>query len=490
MNKLNRIVVCGNGLAANLTALALQQTLSEKIIIELIRVGNQNSTDIFYGSITAPNIYDFHLNLNVSEPELLLNTNTSFCYGNQYLKWGMSDRSWLQCFHLYLGAEEGVDFHQYISRQGISEQKQANLEHYLINAQAGLAGKFAHPPAGNDQHPLSRAEYGYQFNPKEWSDIYASMLDENRINIIDSDIEDIQIDKGEITSLKLTNGALIQASLFIDCTGPNAQLLSQLGSKPGEGRKLRAVKGFQPAVQMGPAFRRIKSFPYGWQSETHLRNGAERLTIYTDKNKAAAIKNHGLPVIEQCRVKTGHREHAWLGNCVTIGHAANVIEPLTPAPNMMLINDILRLLELLPHTTSMSEEAEEYNRRFKQDAENIDLFLGALFSFDDKLKDSYWSDTAYITKSDKLKRKLNQFEYRGRIAMYDLEPFNEQDWTILHFGMARTPQIYDVLVDQIASSDMTVKLNKMREVLQQVASQMPPHALYMEKLLQYLKKKH
>ena len=38
---------------------------------------------------------------------------------------------------------------------------------------------------------------------------------------------------------------------------------------------------------------------------------------------------------------------------------------------------------------------------------------------------------------DKLKRKITQFESRGVILQYDLEPFNNEDWTQIHLGMGR-----------------------------------------------------
>ena len=483
-----KIVICGNGLAANLTALALQENLSTNIQIELLRTGSQRNTDIFYGSTTAPDIYQFHLSLNVSEPDILLNTNSAFSFGSYFKNWGMTTQSWLQCFHLPFAVEKGVGLHHFITRQA-----KGDLQKYLINAQAALQGKFAHPPE-EQQHPLSRAEYGYQFNPKEWSKYYATKLDSRRINIRSGEIEKVRVENEIITEIKLTNAEAIQATLFIDCSGPDAQLLTSLGIKQNSQRQLTALSSLKPS-SLGSAYREINAFEFGWQAETPLRNGIERLTVSESSAQQQALECHQLEVSDICKVTLGQRTKAWAGNCVAIGQAANVIEPLTPAPSMMLTRDIQRLLELLPLSCEMSSEAREYNRRFKQDAEHTELFHSALFEFENSPNTAYWQNAKVATISnnqmrDKLQRKLKQFKHRGMLANFDLEPFNEQDWTILHFGMGRTPVTYDCLADQVSQLAMSEKLSKMQGIINQVVSKMPAHALYMENLFRFLKKSH
>ena len=92
-------------------------------------------------------------------------------------------------------------------------------------------------------------------------------------------------------------------------------------------------------------------------------------------------------------------------------------------------------------------------------------------------------------QSEKLSRKLTQYHHRGILVKYDLEPFNEQDWLILHSGMQRRPQTYDIVADQVPRAEMANQLNGMGNVIQQVVSQMPPHGIYLEKLMAYLSQK-
>ncbi|MFS1701367.1 tryptophan 7-halogenase [Alteromonas sp. AMM-1] len=495
MSGIKHIVIAGNGLAANMTALALQQQLPPDITLTLVSSAKHADLDFLYGSTSVPDMYAFNLTLNVSEPDLLFNTNSTFCWGNYFDRWAMTSCSWLQGFHLPFPAMRGVGLHHFVTRHGETE-----LATYLINAQADKTGKFAHPPEDN-RHPLSRAEYGYQFDASALSALYASKLS-SKVTVINASISEVVTDTGDIsiTGLQLTNGQRIEADLYIDCTGPDARLYSALAqnnqapkSRVENARTLFAIHSTRQRGEALPTHRYIRACEFGWQADTYLRDSIQRLTVCSPEQKSQAIDAHGAQASIAMAFSAGHRQQAWTGNCVAIGQAASVIEPLTPAPLMMLMRDIQRLLELIPITNNMSVEATEYNRRFIADVEHTELFQGALFALEhlpDSLPEhTYWQQAAQFVQIEKLTRKLTQYNHRGILVSYDLEPFNEQEWLMLHSGMQRRPQTYDIVADQVPRAEMANQLNGMGNVIQQVVSQMPPHAIYLEKLMAYLSQK-
>ncbi|BBO29613.1 tryptophan halogenase [Alteromonas sp. I4] len=495
MSGIKHIVIAGDGLAANMTALALQQQLPPDINLTLISSAKYADLDCLYGSTSAPDMYAFNLMLNLSEPDLLFNTNSTFCWGNYFDHWAMTSCSWLQGFHLPFPAMRGVGLHHFVTRHGETE-----LAPYLINAQADQTGKFAHPPEDN-RHPLSRAEYGYQIDASALSALYASKLS-SKVTVINTSIADVVTDPAadstgniNITGLQLDNGQRIEADLYIDCTGPDAMLYSALeqNSLVKNARPLFAIHSTLQRGEALPTHRHVRAHEFGWQADTYLRDSIQRLTVCAPEQKSQAIDAHGAKASIAMAFSAGHRQQAWTGNCVAMGQAANVLEPLTPAPMMMLIRDIQRLLELIPVTSRMSAEATEYNRRFIADVEHSGLFQGALFVLkhlpDSLPAHTYWQHATQCVQGEKLTRKLTQYHHRGILVNYDLEPFNEQDWLILHSGMQRRPQTYDIVADQVPPAEMANQLNGMGNVIQQVVSQMPPHAIYLEKLMAYLSQK-
>jgi hypothetical protein len=62
---------------------------------------------------------------------------------------------------------------------------------------------------------------------------------------VTADVADIACHEGGISTLHLSDGQALEADLFVDCTGPDARLLSRLGveATPGGGCEQRGVTG-------------------------------------------------------------------------------------------------------------------------------------------------------------------------------------------------------------------------------------------------------
>lgn len=486
-----KILVYGEGLAAYQTLVALTEQLASDIDIIFLKGTCQATSDLFYGNSTSPESYHFNLSSSVSEPDLLHKTNTSFSFGTYYQNWANSPFSWMQCFHLPLSVDGSVAFQHLITRSS----RTTKLDPYLVSAVAAHNGKFAHPPADSPNNPLSRAEYGYQFSTKEWASLWRDKLDKKRVSVFDGDIDKIHIENSHIQYVKLQDGRELRANLYVDCSGPNARLLSKLDVLKNNTRQIEVLFGEYPSTPEIPPYRVVTSEHFGWQSNIYLQDRVERLTVFANSEKEQAIKKHGSNISQCISLSVGHRENAWHQNCVGIGQAASVIEPLTPAPMMMLNKDIQRLLELIPVTENMEIEQDEFNRRFHNDNSHVELFRGALLTRYDLPKGSYWHDSvnAFNFSSvnvEKLHRKISQFENRGVMASFDLEPFNEQEWVILHCGMGRKPKHYDRLADQFTSEEIKQNLHMRKDKISQLVDKMPPHKVYIEKLLQYFKSKY
>ncbi len=472
----DHILICGTGLAGHMAAAALSSQLPESVRMTLVDCQDNSDTDLFYGSVTGPSSYDFNLSAGVSEPRLVLESDTAFSFGTCYMKW--AGRSWVQCFELPLPIPDQVSFHHYLTQQRIDD-----LEPFLISAMAARRGSFAHPPEQND-HPLSRAEYGYQFDPRSYGGLFAKAT--GRVEKIAAEISGIERDENGITAIRLSNGQVKQADLYVDCSGPKALLLSALGAAYSGVRRLRAAASRKSADVLGPPCRTVVAHDFGWQAETPLKGSTARLTVFAPEMEASALAAHSETPSQTAEVTIGRRPLAWCGNCVAVGHAAAVIEPLTHAPIMMLQRDLERLLSLIPLSGEMAVERREYNRQFDEDCTNIVLFHRALFEVPGLPDTPYWNGARSEAVPEKLKRKLELFESRGALVTYDLEPFNPEDWTILHYGIGRRPTGYDRVADKASAGKVREYLSNMRRGIENVVKAMPSHDIYVAKLTRYL----
>ena len=481
---IEHIVVCGSGLAARMTLAALSRQLPSAIRMTFVEVGDTSGTDLFYGNATGPTAYAFNRSAGLEEPKLVLESDTAFSWGTKYDHWANGKSSWIQCFHLPLPIIEGVLFHQYVVQQGIGQ-----LEPFLAAAVAARKGAFVHPPQQpkNPGHELlSRCEYGYHFDALSYADLFDTCLDRNRVHLVDATSIEVELDEAGIAAVGLPDGQRISGDLFIDCTGPDALLAGKLGSPFAGTRKLGAALSYAPSSQLGAPMRTVSPANFGWRSETPLRGRRARLTVYDPDSAEAALGEHPDGVDRKCEVTLGRRGEAWFGNCVAIGQAAYVVEPLTIAPMLLLERDIERLISLVPWSTQMPVERGEYNRQAGEDYEHAELFTRALFETDSLPETPYWQAVRAGPVSEKLARKIAMFEERGLLVSYDLEPFNTEDWTILHFGMGRRPARHDRMADRAPAERVQGFLAAMQVEIERTVATLPSHADYMTGLTRYL----
>lgn len=463
-----QIIVFGNTLAASMTVLALSKSLPQNIKLLWLKPTTSCSSDLLYGGISSPEAYQFNLQYGVTEPQLILNTDTTFSFGTRYNSWGDNNRSWMQCFHLPFSATSGVELHHFMTRH------HAELGDFLISAQAAIKGTFAHPPTDNLQSPLSRAEYGYHFDPTQWSAIFAGTIDKDRVEVISGEMASVKHNQDNIDCVRLDDGTKLQANLYIDCSGTSSRLLTSLNNDFECQRSVQLSNHIQSCDETGPARRLVTGSEHGWKAITPLRQKNHIVSLFETSEESSLADDQ----IAHQTFALGRRKNAWQGNCVGIGHAAYALEPITPAPYILLKKDIERLLELIPVSEDTQIERQEYNRRFQDDFTHAELFHRALYA---QQRNVGYGD------NEKLDRKLTQYLHRGILANYDFEPFNEQDWAILHAGLRRIPQRYDRMAEQVNFEQMQTNLDSMRAGIAHLAASMPPHHIYLEKLSMYLR---
>lgn len=468
------IAVCGGGLAGNMTARSLAQGLGEDYRLVQIISEEASPQDAFYGHATDPGAYNFLRRLGLDEPTLFLRTATAFSYGTHFRTW-LASRSWMQCHHSPFRTVAGIPLHHHLTRSG------KTLEPLLVSAQAALAGRFAHPPA-DPKIALSQAEYGYQFDPMEWTRLLDGLIAESRVTRLRAELASVETEDGQIGGLILDSGERIEADLYIDASGLSRRVALAAGGAFQAGRTVGVRGSTNPSDTLGPPCRIVDIDTDGWSVTAHLQNALHRLEIGAAEAETADGR---------FTVELGSLTEAWTGNCIAVGQAASVFEPLTPAPMMMLQRDLERLLELIPVQADMAMECREFNRRFREDVVHTTLFHDALLMSDAAPDSTYWRNAVSPdAPGPKLDRKLAQFENRGLLTGYDLEPFNEEDWVIAHLGMGRRPTQHDRQMDRVPESETAQALTGLERDIKQLVPQMPPHPVYVTKLKQYLEKKN
>ncbi|ARD45926.1 hypothetical protein A3Q33_17485 [Colwellia sp. PAMC 21821] len=405
----------------------------------------------------------------------------------------------MQAFSLPFTLQYGMGFHQVLLKH------KQNLQAYLVGAQSVLHDKFAHPPQNQPASPLSRAEYGYNFDYQNYARFLLKKIKQRKIRLIQSDFLEAKVADEHITSLRLNDGSCIESDLFIDCSGTDARLMSTLGVKKRVHSKINlSLLTNENDTQMKPC-NIVSGHGNAWQSRLYLQSSSQILQAASAVNSAdnstensakdtSAENRSSANTITSISADIGEQEQAWVGNCVAISLSAAVLEPFSNAPFRLLKLDVDRLLALIPISNNMRMEQKEYNRRFSLDVQHARLFNLALTDTRHFLQHEHSTKNQLLATdvdSDTqalLDRKLAQYLHRGLMVAYDYEPFNTEDWIILHFGMRRFPRRLDSLCDNIDNSNVKQHLLHTKNAIAAVVPKMPPCSLYTQKFLNYLKR--
>jgi tryptophan halogenase len=104
-----------------------------------------------------------------------------------------------------------------------------------------------------------------------------------------------------------------------------------------------------------------------------------------------------------------------------------------------------------------------------------------------KAQTGFWLAARAEPPHEKLVQKLTQFESRGLLAAFDLEPFTPEEWVILHHGMRRRPARYDRMADSTPEEEVRRMIGTMPREIENLVKTMPTHHDYMISLVRYLR---
>lgn len=458
-------------MAGCLMALTLRQALPRDLRISVIDSGDDHEDDVFYGTVTSPAFYDFLLSLGLSEPDLLQATQATFSLGTHYSKWGEHNLSWMQSYFVTAPSFENVGLHHVLARLG-----EDNIEPYILSSVMAEQGVFAHPPEQGDT-PLKNIEYGYHFLPGRVRSLAKRVLTARGVDFVEAKLTSVDHNSDVIMGVKLSNGETVKADIYVDAAQQGGALNTHSEWQSFRKNKLRASQNITQSGNVDGVCRRVKGHDKGWSESSPLQGE----NVNTDYQYCEANV-----VPQGPSIKLGSLSKAWTGNCVSIGLSASALEPITAAPIMLLQKDIERLLELFPIDVDMNVERSEYNRRFAADVDHAQMFTD-MFWHDRTIDQNTGDNSEYQQRS---RQKLEQFTERGVLVRYDYEPFNSEDWLQLYLGLGFRPKRYDRLADGISLSQLRSQLEQIKTGNAALVKRIPPHGLYLKKLLEFLEKRH
>lgn len=485
--RIKKLVVVGGGTAGWIAAAAFSRLLESTIDIELVESDQIGTVGV--GEATIPQIIRLNHILGFDENEFIRRTNGTFKLGIEFVDWFKIGGKYLHTF-----GEPGINlanvhFHQYWLRHALNGGK-ASLWDYSLHQRAADENKFSRlNQIGNTS--MSGLAYAFHFDAGLYAQFLREYAESRGVERTEGVIRNIDLhaESGDITSLILDSGKIVEGDFFIDCTGFRSLLL---GDHLGVGYTdwshwlpcNRAIAVPSSRLSPLPPYTRATAKTAGWQWRIPLQhrtgNGHVYCNEYISDDEAtaellSAIEGDAHADPKYIKFTTGHRKKFWQRNCVAIGLSSGFLEPLESTSIHLIQSNISRLISLFPRGKLHEADRDEYNRRTKEEFEQIRDFLILHYHVNQRHQKPFWEYCRSMAIPEPLQQKIDLFKASGRIGRDTDDLFKDASWSQVMIGQGIMPKDYNPMTDKLSPKQIQDFFSSVRRIIDKSITPLPSH---------------
>jgi tryptophan 7-halogenase len=490
MNSTSRVLVAGGNAAAWIAAIGLARALKHRAVqVTLLDTG---ASGMPTGDWTLPSTRAMHKLLGISEPDFLRITGASFRLGTEHQGWQGEGSAFVHA-HGSIGKElHGIPFYKLLMGRRMAGDE-LPTEAFSLAGAALRRGRFARPEGAGDSMTASFT-YGYHLRYPAYVALLRDQAAAAGVRHIAGSLGECQRDAhGGLAAITLRDGQTLAADLFVDCTGPSAELLAPLP----EGERLdwahnlpcdRMLSGSAAETAERPATE-TRAMEAGWMWRAPLAENSIAGYVYQssllsdDQAHGQLSRATGASDIVSTPLRSGRRRNFWVGNVIALGDAAMQLEPLVGATLHFAQLGLGTLIELFPIAGATEMEAREYNRVMGEQADALRDFTLAHYLCATRLG-VLWEQVRASRLPDRLAGRMDLFKAGGRILEFDHETFEELDWAWLYLGAGRLPESLEAQTALRVARVTSQEAGMIADQVRGLAESMPPHPAYLRHVRQ------
>lgn len=498
---IKKIAVVGGGTAGWLSAavIAAHHKSDDAVGLRIVLIESSDIPTIGVGEGTWPTMKNTVRSIGIKESDLFERCHAAFKQGGKFVEWvhGNGD-FYYHPFTVPLGYGR-LDLAPYVS--DIEDFAiESNFQHHVC--EAGLA-----PRSLAEGEYQSQCNYAYHIDAGAFADLLKKhSKTELGVEHIIGTVEDAKLSSDDnIESIVLADGSLVEADLFIDCTGFSSMLLGKKMGVPFVSKDQYLFNDSALALQVPYESDRepIASHTIataqnaGWLWDIGLphRRGVGHVyaSDYLSDDEAEANLHNYLDAKpgelnpRKISFASGHRAKFWKNNCVAVGMSAGFVEPLE-ATAIMLVEISARYIaeNLPPDDGIMKITAKRFNDQMDYRWERIIDFLKLHYMLT-KRPEPYWqAHTNEESIPESLQEDLAVWGYRGPISSdFDsaIELFPAASYQYVMYGMGFKPNFdrQSYLYQEREQAERIIQKN--RQLTDQMLRTLPPHRQFIEQWL-------
>ena len=384
------IVIVGGGTASWLAALILGDVAKRRketvaiTVVESSRIGT-----IGVGEGTTAVFRQMLRHLGIDEMEFLRETGAT-------IKFGIRHQDWRRVGHAYGGP---IDDPGQVAgrastctrRRGASLSTPDRPAQSALRAQERRAGAV---PAGPFHH-------AYRFDQALAGAFLRSKT--TGVTVIDHQVTGLETEDGRITRLVLESGQRVEGDFFLDCSGFRRALVGELGAEWASygdvlpvNRAMPFWVDLKPGDEIAPvSLARAMRSGWMWRIPTRERYGCGYVDsdahASPDEAKAEveAALGHAIEPRNNINIDAGRLCETWIGNCVAVGLASSLLEPLEATS----IHRTVVQLMLLSQMIDIEGARGRYNAIHARQVDDFREFI-RLHDVSERRNSPFWNDVA------------------------------------------------------------------------------------------------
>src|SRR4051794_10993841 len=489
---MQKILIVGGGTAGWMTAALFGKLCQGLYDIELVE--SEAIGTVGVGEATIPAIKTYNELIQLDEPEFMKRTQATFKLGIKFVDWLRPGHTYVHGFGVIGQNWEWLRCHQYWLRAN-QRGRARDFADFSINTAAALASKFMHPRLEMSESPISQIVHAFQFDASLYAKYLRSLAEQHGVRRTEGKIVDVGMhESGDIASVTLENGQVVEADFFIDCSGFRGLLIEQT-LKTGYDDwshwlpcdRAMAV----PCARTGPIdpLTRSTAREPGWQWRIPLQHRTGNGLVYSSKHidddaaeklLLSNLDGEQLANPNRLRFTSGKRRKMWNRNCVALGLAAGFLEPLESTSIHLVQSAAIRLVRLFPDANTDQATVDEFNRQSDFEWERTRDFI-VLHYWANQRPGEFWEYCRTMELPATLVDKIEVWRSNGRVFRENDELFGEESWIQVFIGQGIMPKSYDPLVSIKSDPQIEQFLGNIAATIQRCVDVMPSHDEYVRK---------
>lgn len=487
------ILIVGGGTAGWMAAAALQRTLGPHAKVTLVESDDIGIVGV--GEATVPPIRDFNAMIGLDEAEFMRETKATLKVAIVFKDWGHLGNRYVHPFGTFGRGPTLAEFQQTwfaLRARGLAGE----LADYSICSRAADAGKVGDRDP-DPRSPTNSLFSAYHFDAGLFARYLRKVCEGRGVQRVEGKIVDViqRPADGFVTGVTLEGGQVLEADLFIDCTGFRALLIEGALKAGYEDwshwlpvNRAMAV----PCASVSPLtpYTLSTAREAGWQWRIALQHRTGNGYVYCsdhlsdDAARETLLANlDGEPLAEPrpLRFVTGRRRKYWDKNVVSLGLSSGFIEPLESTSIHLVQAGIYRLLQHFPDRDFSQVNIDGYNRRLGREVELIRDFVILHYHASQRDDTPFWRQVAAMPIPDSLAERVEAF--RDRALLYQVgadEYFSQGSWLAVMHGQGIVPTGPNPLYNYQDAGRSAAGLNHVSDVLARTVAALPEHEAYLK----------